>query len=98
MASNTAEIITAVGAIITPITVAYLLYLQVRAGKKQDVIHHQINGMQEKMIIAEKAASNAEGNLEGRKEQAAESKPVVDVKIVDQKEPVKVVTEKPEKK
>lgn len=96
MADNaTIEVIKAVGAVVTPIILAWITYLQIKNGKKQDVIHAQINGMQEKLIVAEKGISKAEGKEEERAEAKEDSKSVVDVKIVDQDKVVKVVTEKP---
>lgn len=103
MADNqTVETIKAVGAIVTPIILAWIAYLQIRGNKKQDVIHAQINGMQEKLIVAEKSASKEIGKEEGRLQQRAEVKEdsvtpsgVVDVKIVDQDKEVKVIVEKP---
>jgi len=46
--------------------------------KKQKEIHSQINGMQEKLITAEKSTSNAEGNREGREELKKEQKDDID--------------------
>lgn len=101
MASPLSETIKEVGIIITPIILAWIAFLQIRNNKKQEVIHGQINGMQEKLIVAEKSASKEIGKAEGKQEQRAEAKEdsasVTDVNIVDQKEAVKVITEKPDK-
>lgn len=99
MAENsTIEVIKAVGAIVTPIVLAWIAYKQIGLSKKQEVIHGQINGMQEKLIVAEKIASKSEGKDEQRKETKEEEKAnpeltpdkTVDVNIVDQSKPVDV--------
>lgn len=97
MPSTISETIKEVGAIITPIVLAIIAYLQIKNNKKQEVIHGQINGMQEKLITAEKGISKAEGKEEQRAESKEDNKPIVDVNIVDQEKEVKVIVEKPDK-
>lgn len=104
MADNqTIETIKAVGAIVTPIVLAWIAFLQIKSGHrqvkadaKQEEIHRQINGMKEALIIAEKGKSKLEGKEEQRAEdkvsQVVVAQPVQDVKIVDQVKPVEVVT------
>lgn len=79
--SDTIETIKAVGAIITPIAIAWIAYLQIKINRKQDTIHHQIDGMQDKLIVAEKSASQTAGELKG----AADNQAITDAKPQDKK-------------
>lgn len=68
------SIIKEIGSIVTPIVLAYIAFLQIKIAKKQDVIHKQVNGMQEKLITAEKGISKAEGKEEQRAETIEDNK------------------------
>lgn len=68
------ESIKALGAVITPLGLAWIAYLQIKAGKKTDAIHKEMNGMKDQLVKAEKKVSNQEGNLEGRAELKDEQK------------------------
>lgn len=81
MPSPLSETIKEVGIIITPIVLAYIAFLQIKIAKKQNVIHGQINGMQEKLIVAEKGISKAEGEQKG----AADNQAITDAKPQDKK-------------
>lgn len=97
----TAVIISAIGAVVSLGTVALTLIIK----KNVDHYRKEVDGMKTELVKAVGDARLAEGKLEGKAEQKAEHKaeasqsvspPVVDVKIVDQDKPVKVITEKPE--
>lgn len=60
--------IALIGAVVTVITSSLNLIQGSKIRTKQDVIHGQINGMQEKLITAEKSASKEEGKAEQREE------------------------------
>lgn len=82
MADNQSiETIKAIGAIVTPIVLAWIAYLQIKMGKKQTEIHHQINGMQEKLLTATGDARQAAGELKG----AADNQAITDAKEQDKK-------------
>ncbi len=51
---------------ITPLALALITYLQLKIRNRQRAIHQQINGMQDKLIVAEKSTSRGEGHEEGR--------------------------------
>lgn len=92
MADNsTIESIKAVGAIVTPLVLAWIAYKQVSLSKKQEQIHKDVNGKMAQLLDITGAKERAEGKLEGKEEQKAETKDgVVDVKIVDQEKVIKV--------
>lgn len=96
--NNTIEAIKAIGALLSPFAMIAVAIFQYQMNKRQKIIHGQINGMQEKLVTAEKGISKAEGKEEQRQQSKEESKPVVNVNIVDQDKPVKVVTENPKNK
>lgn len=92
--TQTIETIKAVGAIITPIVLAYIAYKQIGLSKKQDEIRKDVDGKMTQLLEVTGAKERAEGKAEGKVEQRSEakedSKPVTDVNIVDQKKPVDV--------
>lgn len=67
--SNTIETIKAVGAIVTPIVLAWIAYLQIKMGKKQDVANKQMDGMKTELVQAVKGQYQAEGELKGKADQ-----------------------------
>lgn len=88
MPSPLSETIKEIGVIVSPIILFIITYLQIRMGKKQNKIevkqneiHKQINGMQEKLITAEKSASKAEGEQKG----AADNQAITDAKPQEKK-------------
>lgn len=87
------QIITAV----VTLALALIGYLKLKSG--QDNIRKDVDGKMTQLLEATGAKERAEGKAEGKTEQRADtkedSKTVTDVKIVDQTDPVKVVTEKP---
>lgn len=92
MADNaTIETIKAIGAIITPIVLAYIAYKQIGLSKKQDEIRKDVDGKMTQLLEVTGAKERAEGKLEEKAEQKAA---VVDVKIVDQDKVIKVGIEK----
>lgn len=88
--NQTIEVIKAVGAVVTPIILAWITYLQIKSGKKQDIIHKEMNGMKSELVEAVKGRAQAEGEIKGAADAKQESKPVTDVNIVDQTKPVDV--------
>lgn len=87
------QIITAV----VTLVLALIGYLKLKGG--QDAIRKDVDGKMTQLLEVSGAKERAEGKAEGKIEQRADtkedSKSVTDVNIVDQKDPVKVVTEKP---
>lgn len=75
--SNTTETIKAIGAIITPIILAFITYLQVRMNKKQEQIHKDVNGKMAQLLEVSGVAKKAEGKAEQRAESETTAQDVV---------------------
>lgn len=91
-----------IGQIITAtvtIVLALIGYLKLKGG--QDQLRKDVDGKMTLLLDTTGAKERAEGKAEGKSEQRADTKEdnktVTDVKIVDQTDAVKVVTEKPKK-
>jgi len=62
-------IITGSGAIITGTISAISLYITARIQRKQDEIHHQIDGRMTELLEITKSSSKAEGVIQGTKDE-----------------------------
>lgn len=72
--ADTIEVIKAVGAIITPIVLAYIAYKQIGLSKKQDAIRKDVDGKMTQLLEVTGAKERSEGKAEGKQEQRAETK------------------------
>lgn len=83
--------------ILTPIVLAWIGLLQLRANKKQNEIGVKVDGMTSKLVEAEKGKSAAEGELKGQAQARADMVipviPLSDVKVSLKEEVVKKVAE-----
>lgn len=79
--ADTIETIKAIGAIVTPIILAWIAYLQIRIGKKQTIIHGQINGMKTELVEAVRGEAQAKGELKG----ATDNQAITDAKPQEKK-------------
>lgn len=97
MDSKLLDFIKDIFAIITPIAIAWIGLLQVRANKKQNEIGVKVDGMTSKLVEAEKGKSAAEGKLDGLAQAKAEMVipliPLGDIKVSLKEEVVKKVAE-----
>lgn len=100
MDSNLMKDVKDIITILTPIAIAWIGYLQIKAGKKQNEIAIKVDGMTSKLVEAEKAASNAQGQLQAKADAKAEMIipipvviPSTDVKVSLKEEVVKKVAE-----
>lgn len=66
---------------IAALTSLATLLINILIAKKQNIIHTQINGMQEKLLTATGDAKKAEGELKG----AADNQAITDAKPQDKK-------------
>lgn len=89
-------------ALLTPVALAIIAYLQVKASQKtkeiqekQKEIGIKVDGMTEKLVTAEKGKSDAEGQLKGMAAAKAELIiPIPDIKVALKDEVVEKVAEK----
>lgn len=88
--------------VVTPIILAWIALLQVRANKKQNEIGVKVDGMTSKLVEAEKGKSAAEGKLDGLAQAKADmviplipvqAIPATDIKVSLKEEVVKKVAE-----
>lgn len=97
MDSNLLKDVKDILTILTPIAIAWIAYLQVRANKKQNEIGVKVDGMTSKLVEAEKGKSNAEGQLQAiaqaKSEMVIPVIPLADVKVSLKEEVVKKVAE-----
>lgn len=59
------DILTIVTTAVTPIALAWIAYMQIKAGQKQKEIGVKVDGMTSKLVEAEKGKADAEGQLKG---------------------------------
>lgn len=81
-------------ALLTPVILAIIAYLQVKASQKQKEIGVKVDGMTSKLVEAEKGKSAAEGELKGLAAGKAELVVPVDLKVSLKEEVVEKVAEK----
>ena len=79
--NNTVEVIKSIGEIVTPVAIAFIAYLQIKQGKKQNIIHKEMNGMKSELVEAVRGRAQSEGELKG----AADNQAITDAKSQDKK-------------
>jgi hypothetical protein len=72
--TETALIITACGTLISAVASSVAMVLGALNARKIGDIKRQTDGMKNELVAEVRSASLAKGNLEGRKEQAAEGR------------------------
>lgn len=88
-----------IGAIVTPIALAWIAMLQIKLAKKHEELRKEVNGKMTTLLDVSGKKERAEGKAEGKLEQrvedmaiaAVKAAPLVqDVNIVDQDKIIKV--------